>query len=145
MDTVNICMSRKREKLKSWWAAKVYSDVGKGEEAWKDKGNSPRSGSAFLQCGGCVGSIGESTLGGHDQWEGHTGFTGTLAVGVGHWNWVDTATWAEDKSWLLTKQQAVFSHKSWDKTDFGKKGNNWIPLVRWLYKVSAACLPIIPW
>lgn len=51
-----------------WRAAKVYSDVGKGEQALKkDKANSPRSGSAFLQCGGCVGSIGESTLAGHDQ------------------------------------------------------------------------------
>lgn len=36
-------------------------------EKESDKANSPWSGSAFLQRGGCVGSIGESTLGGHDQ------------------------------------------------------------------------------
>lgn len=50
----------------------------------EDSTNSPRGGGAFLQRGGCAGSIGESTLGGHDQGEGHTGFTGALAVGVGH-------------------------------------------------------------
>lgn len=62
----------------------------------QDKQNLPWCGGAFFQGGGSVGAIGESILGGHDQWEGDTGFTGALAVGVGHWHGVDTSTWKED-------------------------------------------------
>lgn len=76
METLNIFISRKRRK--SWRAARVCSDVGKSQAS------SPGSGGALLQRGGRVGSVGESTLGRHDQREGHTGFTGALAVGVGH-------------------------------------------------------------
>lgn len=59
----------------------------------RDKPSLPWCGGAFLQGGGSVGSIGEGTLRGHDQWEGDAGFTGALAVGVGHWHGVDTSTW----------------------------------------------------
>lgn len=48
------------------------------------KRSSPRSGGAFFQGGGSVGSIGEGALRGHDQREGDAGFTGALAVGVRH-------------------------------------------------------------
>lgn len=33
MDTVNIFISNNRKKLTSWQAAKVYLDMGKGEQA----------------------------------------------------------------------------------------------------------------
>lgn len=77
METLNI-FYKQEEGKKSWRAARVCSDVG------KTQASSPRGGGALLQRGGRAGSVGESTLGRHDQREGHTGFAGALAVGVGH-------------------------------------------------------------
>lgn len=64
----------------------------------------PWCGGAFLQGGGSVGSIGKGTLRGHDQWEGDTGFTGALAVGVGHWHGVDASTWEEGRAHTCNKR-----------------------------------------
>lgn len=61
------------------------------QQRWEEAGL-PWSGGAFFKGRRSVGSIGEGALGGHDQREGDTGFTGALAVGVGHRHGVDTAT-----------------------------------------------------
>lgn len=87
MDTRNICKrNTRREKLTEPRRAgrfhQTWVKVSRTER--ENTEHSPGGGGAFLQRGGCAGSIGESTLGRHDQGEGHTGFTGALAVGVGH-------------------------------------------------------------
>lgn len=57
---------------------------------WKEP--LPRCWGASFQGGGGVGPVSECALTGHDEREGYTGLTGTLTVGVGHGDWINTTT-----------------------------------------------------